>query len=139
MGRAIVSIDGACSGHRATCAAVVSADGAFVSEVSRHLPEVDGYTLAAEIAGIALAGKLIERAGGFERVTIETDNPNVPRVIDGSYRPKQFSRIPPRLLEAARELCRAWQATFVVLPRNATAGLRRADRLASAHLWRRRS
>jgi ribonuclease HI len=139
MGRAIVSVDGTCSGHRETCAAVVSVDGTFVAEASRHLPEVDGYALAAEIAGVALAGELAARAGGFDRVTIETDNPNVPHVIDGTYRPKQFSRIPARLLETAREFCRARQAAFVVLPRKGTAGLRRANRLASNHLWRRRS
>jgi hypothetical protein len=76
MSRAIVSVDGAFSGRRSTCAAVLSVGSHVVAEASRHLPEVDGYTLAAEIAGVALAGELLAGARGFGRVTIETDNPN---------------------------------------------------------------
>ena len=138
MTRYVLSVDGACSGKRAVCAAVVESNGEVVAEGSRHLPQVDGYVLAAEIAGVALAGELLGEEGGAHDVTVETDNPDVPRVVEGRYRPKQYSRIPPALLEAARELCRNHRVTFMLLPRNSTPGLRRADRLAGKHLWRKR-
>lgn len=138
MGQAVLSIDGACSGARATCAAVLSIDGKVVAEASRQLPEVDGYVLAAEIAGVVLAGELLAEWKTIQELTIETDNPNVAQVIEGCYRPPQMARIPAALIEAARELCRNYQVTFTLLPRNSTAGLRRADKLASDHLWRKR-
>ncbi len=136
MTRYRVSIDGACSGKRAVCAAVVESNGKLVAEGSRHLPQVTGYALAAEIAGVALAGELLGPEGGAHDVTIETDNPDVPRVVEGRFRPKQYSRIPPALLAAAREVCRNHRVTFKLLPRNSTPGLQRADRLARKHLWR---
>jgi ribonuclease HI len=138
MGQAVLSIDGACSGRRATCAAVLSLDGKIVAEASRHLPEVDGYVLAAEIAAVALAGELLAGQNTCQEITLETDNPDVARVIEGRYRPPQMARIPPALLEAARELSRGRHMTFTLSPRNSTAGLRRADKLASDHLWRKR-
>lgn len=139
MTRAILSIDGACSGKRAACAAVLSIDGTIVAEASRSLPEVDGYVLAAEIAGVALGKALLGRETDLHEVIIETDNPDVPRVIEGDHRPKQFTRIPPAVLEAARQLRGSYRVIFTLLPRNSTPGLRKADRLASDCLWRRRS
>ena len=139
MTYAVLSVDGACSGRRATCAAVLSVNEDVVAEASRHLPDVDGYVLAAEVAGVALARELLRREDGALELTIETDNPNVPRVIEGLYRPKQFSRIPPSLLDDARAVCREQKAEFKVCPRNSTPGLRRADKLAGDHLWRRGS
>ena len=138
MTRYVLSVDGACSGKRAVCAAVLQSNGKVVAEGSRHLPQVTGYVLAAEIAGVALGGELLGEEGGAQDVTIETDNPDVPRVVEGRYRPKQYSRIPPALLEAARELCRNHRVTFMLLPRNSTPGLRKADRLAGKHLWQKR-
>ncbi|HSG16743.1 MAG TPA: hypothetical protein VLE70_10550, partial [Anaerolineae bacterium] len=69
MTRYRVSIDGACSGKRAVCAAVVESNGKLVAEGSRHLPQVTGYALAAEIAGVALAGELLGPEGGAHDVT----------------------------------------------------------------------
>lgn len=138
MTYAVLSVDGACSGRRATCAAVLSVNGEVVAEASRHLPNVDGYVLAAEIAGVALARELLKPEDDVLQLTVETDNPNVPRVIEGRYRPKQFSRIPTNLLDAAKAVCREHHAEFNVCPRNSTPGLRRADKLASDHLWQRR-
>lgn len=133
----VLSVDGACSGKRAACAAVLSINGGVVRECSRNLPEVDGYVLAAEIAGVALANELIGGEVTSFDLLIEVDNPDVPRVIEESYRPKQFCRIPKAILEAAVGFCQMHNARFCVMPRNSTRGLRRADRLASKRLWRK--
>jgi hypothetical protein len=106
MTRYVLSSDGACSGRRCVCAAVVASGGKVVAEGSRDLPDVDGYVLAAEIAGVALAGELLDQTEGPCDLTIETDNPDVPKVLKGGYRPKQASRIPPALLETVEALCR---------------------------------
>jgi ribonuclease HI len=134
----VLSIDGACTGRRSVCAAVIASDGTVVAEGSRDLPQVDGYVLAAEIAGVALAGELLGQTHGSCDLTVETDNPDVPKVIEGHYRPKQFSRIPPELLETARALCRNHCVTFMPLRRMSTPGLQRADKLARQRLWRKR-
>lgn len=139
MTRAILSIDGACSGKRAACAAVLSIDGKTVAESSRRLPEVDGYVLAAEIAGVALGGELLGQETGLHEVIVETDNPDVARVLEGGYRPPQLARIPCVILEAAGRLCRSHRVVFRLRPRNSTPGLRKADRLAGERLLRRRS
>jgi ribonuclease HI len=136
--RYVISVDGACSGKRAACAAVLATDAKVVAESSRSLPQVDGYVLAAEIAGVALAGELLEHESGPLAVTVETDNPDVPRVIQEGYQPEQFSRIPQALLESAMKFCGSHRVRFKRLPRNSTPGLRRADKLAGLHLWRRR-
>ncbi len=135
----VISVDGACSGKRAACAAVLALDGKVVAERSRSLPQVDGYVLAAEIAGVALAGELLDDQGGPRDVTIEVDNPDVPRVIEGGYQPKQFARIPTALLEAAMSFCGSHSVNFMLLPRNSTPNMRRADELAGQQLWRKRS
>ena len=135
----IVSVDGACSGKRAACAAVLCIGGRVVAEKSRTVPGAEGYVLAAEIAGVALAAALIERADtGDKPVIIEIDNPVVPRVLRGDYRPPGFRRIPKQLLEQAEALCWHPHLQFQVLRRNSTPGLRRAHRLASARLWAKR-
>lgn len=136
--RYLISVDGVCSGKRAACAAVIAVDGRIVAERSRNLPQVDGYVLAAEIAGVVLAGDLLVNIGRSLDLTIETDNPDVPRVIQDGYRPKQASRIPDEMLEEAIGFCDTHRVTFMFLPRNSTPGLRRADRLASKRLWRKR-
>jgi hypothetical protein len=133
----VISIDGACSGKRAACAAVLSVNGRIVAEVSRALPEVDGYVLAAEIAALALARELVRSDDASRETTIEVDNPDVPRVIEQGYRPTQFSRIPETLLNAAIGFWRTHNARFCVLSRKSTPGLQRADRLAGQRLWRR--
>ena len=133
----VISVDGACSGRRAACAAVLSVNGRIVAESSRALPEVDGYVLAAEIAGLALASELVGDEEAPLELTIELDNPDVPRVIEGGYQPKQFSRIPEAVLKPAIGFWSTHNARFCVLSRNSTAGLRRADRLAAQRLWRR--
>jgi len=133
----VISVDGACSGRKAAAAAVLSVDGRIVGERSRNLWEVDGYVLAAEIAGVALAAELVGDEWEQEAITIEVDNADVPRVIADGYRPVQFHRIPPALLNKAIEFCRSRRARFRFLPRRSTEGLRRADRLASARLWRK--
>jgi hypothetical protein len=135
----VISTDGACSGRRAACAAVLTFGGRVVAEKSRTVPHVQGYALAAEIAGVALAAALIERAGADERpLVVEVDNPLVPRVLRGEYRPPGFRRIPRRLRESAEALCWHQSVRFSVLRRNSTPGLRRAHRLASARLWGKR-
>lgn len=133
----VISVDGACSGRKAAAAAVLSVDGRIIGERSRYLREVDGYVLAAEIAGVALAAELLGDEWKREAITIEVDNADVPRVIEDGYRPVQFQRIPPALLNKAVELCRSRLASFRFLPRRSTKGLRRADRLASDRLWRK--
>jgi hypothetical protein len=133
----VISVDGACSGRKAAAAAVLSVGGRILGERSRYLWEVDGYVLAAEIAGVALAAELIGDEWKQEAITIEVDNADVPRVIEGGYRPVQFQRIPSALLNKAIELCRSRPTSFRFLPRRSTEGLRRADRLASARLWRK--
>ena len=134
----VISTDGATSGKRAACAAVLSREGEVVEQRSRYLPEVDGYTLAAEVAGVALASDFFAASAPPQIITIETDNPDVPRVIQEAYRPPQFSRIPAHLLSRARTFCHAHRVTFEIHPRNSTQGLRRADRLAEKRLWRKR-
>jgi ribonuclease HI len=135
----VISIDGACSGKRCACAAVLVRDGRVVAERSRRLPEVDGYALAAEIAAVALAAQLVEGNGQARTAVIETDNPDVPRVVEQGYRPKQAGRIPAGLLATAIEFARAHQLRFERLARNSTVGLRHAHRLASRRLWSRRA
>jgi hypothetical protein len=130
-----ISVDGACSGKRAACAAVLAFDGKIVDEISRALPQVDGYVLAAEIAGVALASELVGDEVAQRELTVEVDNPDVARVIEQEYRPKQFSRIPEPVLKAAIGFWRIHNVRFTVHPRNSTAGLRRAHRLASKCLW----
>jgi hypothetical protein len=72
----VISIDGACSGKRAL-APPSSVNGNVVAEASRALPDVDGYVLAAEIAGLALACELFGERCARE-MKIEVDNPDVP-------------------------------------------------------------
>jgi ribonuclease HI len=133
----VISVDGACSGRKAAAAAVLLVDSRIVGERSRYLWEVDGYVLAAEIAGVALAAELVGDEWTQKAITIELDNADVRRVIEDGYRPVQFQRIPPVLLHKAIEFCRTHQVKFRFLPRRSTKGLRRADRLASARLWRK--
>jgi ribonuclease HI len=139
MGEVVVSIDGACSGKRCACAAVLVRDGRVIAQRSRRLPEIDGYALAAEIAAVAVAAELVKGDGQIVTAVIETDNPDVPRVIEQGYRPKQAGRIPAGLLAAAVEFARARQVRFEWLARNSTVGLRHAHRLASRRLWSRRA
>ncbi len=135
----VISTDGACSGRRAACAAVLTIDGRIVAEKSRAVPHALGYALAAEIAGAALAAALIERAVATDSpVTVEIDNPLVPRVLRGEYRPPGFRRSPRRLRESAEALCWHQSVRFSVLRRNSTPGLQRAHRLANARLWGKR-
>lgn len=137
-GEAILSVDGACSGKKAACAAVASRDGKIVAQVSRSVPHANGYSLTAEIAAVTLAARLIGAIGDAP-VIVETDNPAVPRVIREGYKPTQFHRIPRAILEAAMAFDRTNQPAYRILPRNSTPGLRRADRLAREHLWCKRS
>ncbi|MCK5276314.1 MAG: hypothetical protein KAR37_16785 [Alphaproteobacteria bacterium] len=103
------------------------------------MPGAEGYVLAAEIAGVALAAALIERADtGDQPVIIEVDNPMVLRVLRGDYRPPGFRRIPQQLLEQAEALCWHPHVQFRVFLRNSTPGLRHAHRRASARLWGKR-
>lgn len=135
----VVSVDGACSGKRATCAAVLCVGERVVAEKCWTMPAAGGYALAAEIAGVVLAATLIERVDAGERpIIIEVDNPVVPRVLRGDYRPPGFRRIPRQLLEKAEALCWHPHIQFQVLRRNSTPGLRRAHRLASTRLWTER-
>lgn len=131
----LISTDGAVSGRRA----VIAVNRRLLAEESRALSGLQGYALAAEVASVALAGRLANRVlEGDEAVTLEVDNPSVPSVIDGSYRPPGLHRIPPDALKTARDFCRRHRVIFKVLPRNSTPGLRRADRLAGQRLWQRR-
>lgn len=139
MERVIISTDGAVSGRRAACAAVIALDGRLLAEESRALSHLQGYALAAEVAGVALAARLAERLlEGDAAVTLEVDNPGVPSVIVGTYRPPGMHRIPADDLTRARRFCRRHHVIFKVLPRNSTPGLRRADRLAGQRLWQHR-
>ena len=136
-GETILSVDGACSGKKAACAAVASRDGEVIAQIDRSVPHAGGYALTAEIAAVALAARLID---AFDEGTIivEVDNPDVPRVIREGYKPTQFRRIPPDILGDAVTFDRAFEPIYQVVPRNSTPGLRRADRLARARLWRKR-
>ena len=135
----IVSVDGGCSGKRAACAAVLSVGGRVVAGKSRTGPGTEGYVLAAEIAGVALAASLIERADtGDQPIIVEVDNPMVPRLLRREYRPPGLRRVPQQLLEQAEALCWHPRLQFQVLRRNSTAGLRHAHRLASRRLWAKR-
>jgi tRNA(Ser,Leu) C12 N-acetylase TAN1 len=78
---------------------------------------------------------LSENEVAQRELTVEVDNPDVARVIEQEYRPKQFSRIPEPVLKAAIGFWRIHNVRFTVHPRNSTAGLRRAHRLASKCLW----
>ncbi len=139
MEQVLISTDGAVSGRRAACAAVIAMNGRVLAEESRTLLGLQGYALAAEVAGVALAARLADHVlEGNEAVALEVDNPSVPGVIDGSYRPPGLYRIPPDVLKTARDFCGRRRITFRVLPRNSTPGLRRADRMASQRLWRHR-
>jgi len=136
--RYVISVDGAGSGKRAACAAVLAIDGKLAAERSRSVPQAEGYVLAAELGGVALAGELLEQESMPLEVTIETDNPDVPRVLLEGYRPRQFSRIPASVLESCLKFCRSHRVSFALLPRNSTPGLRRADKLAGKRLWQGR-
>ncbi len=138
MDKVVISVDGACSGRRCACAARVTRNGRVVAESSRSLPEVDGYVLAAEIAAVALAVGLVADEDAAAMFVVETDNPDVPRVIEQGYRPKQAERIPAGLLASVIDFARTHIVAFERLPRNSTPGLRRAHRLASRRLWQRR-
>jgi hypothetical protein len=72
------------------------------------------------------------------KFVVETDNPDVPRVIEQGFRPKQAERIPAGLLAPVIEFTRTRAVVFQRLPRNSTPGLRRAHRLASRQLWQSR-
>lgn len=132
----VISTDGAVSGRRAACAAVIAINGRVIEEGSRSLRGLHGYALAAEIVAVALAARLAGRVlVEGEVVTLEVDNPYVPRVVDGSYRPPRLNWIPSDALAAVRAFCGRYRVTFRVLRRNSTPGLRRADRLAGRRLW----
>lgn len=132
----VISTDGAVSGRRAACAAVIAANGRILAQESRSLPGLQGYVLAAEVMGVALAARLAGRVlDEGESVILEVDNPYVPGVIDGSYRPPGLHRIPADGLQAARDFCGRHPVVVRVLPRNSTTGLKRADRLAGKRLW----
>jgi hypothetical protein len=134
--KVIISVDGACSGRRCVCAACATRNGRVIAEVNRSLPDVDGYILAAEIAAVALGVELVAHEDAM--FVVETDNPDVPRVIEQGYRPKQAERIPAALLASVIDFVRAHSVAFQQLRRNSTPGLRRAHRLASRRLWQRR-
>ena len=133
--RLVVSVDGACSGRRCACAAILMCNGRIVAEASQSVPLAGGYVLGAEIAAVALAAQLADHGGDTVAITIETDNPMVPRVIAQGYRPPQSKRIPSRPLAIASAFAQRRGVTFNWLPRNATPGLLRAHRLASRRLW----
>ena len=133
----VISVDGACSGRRCACAAVLMQDGCVLAEASRNLPQAGGYVLGAEIAGVSLAARLVE-PGDEVSIIVETDNPDVPRVIERGYRPRQAARLPAGALAEAIAFAHHYSVAFRSLPRNSTPGLRRAHRLASHALWARR-
>ena len=125
-------------GAMAACASVIGIGAEIVDEISRARPQVDGYVLAAEIAGVARANELVDKDEAPRELTVEVDNSDVPRVIEEGYQPKQFARIPDAILEDAVGFWRMHNVRFRVLPRNSTAGLRRSHRLASQRLWAKR-
>jgi hypothetical protein len=112
-------------------------DDRVVAERSRLLPKVNGYVLAAEIGAVALGAELVADYEVSEPVIVEVDNPQVPRVLLEGLMPPQAERILPDLLAAATAFAGADGVTIRVMPRNATPGLRRADRLAGKRLWGR--
>jgi len=130
----VISVDGACSGRRCACAAVITQNGRVIAEGSRNLPEAGGYVLGAEVAGVSLAAHLLG-AVDYALLIVETDNPDVPRVIERGYRPRQAARLPARPLAEAIDFAQRHQVAFRLVPRNSTPGLRRAHRLANRHLW----
>ena len=134
----VISVDGACSGRRCACSAVLMQDGRVLAEGSRNLPQAGGYVLGAEIAGVSLAARLVQPGDGSGSIIVETDNPDVPRVIEQGYRPRQAARLPADALAEAIAFAHRYSVAFRSLPRNSTPGLRRAHRLASRHLWVRR-
>jgi len=135
----VISVDGACSGRRCACAAVAMRNGCLVAKGSRNLPEAGGYVLAAEIAAVALAGRLLRPDDATAApIIVETDNPDVLRVIETLYRPRQANRLPAGILAEAITFARQHQVTLKLLPRNSTRGLQLAHRLASRHLWAHR-
>lgn len=139
MEKVVISTDGAVSGKRAACAAVIALNSRVIEEKARALSGLHGYVLAAEVAAVALASQLAKPVlGEGETVILEVDNPYVPRVIDGSYRPPGFNHISAVALAEARAFRDRYRVTFRVLRRNSTPGLRRADRLAGKHLWAHR-
>jgi hypothetical protein len=131
----VISVDGACSGRRCACAAVAMQNSRVIAEGSRNLPEADGYVLAAEIAGLSLAARLLRSCDDGATIIVETDNPDVPRVIAHGHRPRQGYRLPAGVIAEAMAFAQRHRVTFHLLPRNSTPGLRRAHRLASRHLW----
>ncbi len=137
IGEILLSVDGACSGKKAACAAVLTVGGKVVAERSRSVANLESYALAVELAAVGLCARLL---GDLDEgpIVVEVDNPDVPRVLREGYRPKQFARIPPKVLEAAIAFDRSVNPDYRVLPRNSTPGLRRADRLAGERLWRKR-
>ncbi len=136
VGQVVISTDGAVSGRRAACAAVITVNSRILAQESRALAGLQGYVLAAEVMGVALAARLAGRVlEKSEPVALEVDNPSIPGVIDGSYRPPGLHRIPPDGLQAARDFCAGHPVEFRVLPRNSTPGLKRADQLAGRRLW----
>jgi hypothetical protein len=134
-----VSVDASCSGRRAACAAVVAMGDRTIVERSRWLPKVGGYVLAAEIGAISLAAELVATRALTIPIILETDNPQVRRVLVEGARLPQSHRIPPELTARAADFVRSGQVALRVLPRNATRGLRRAHYLARKRLWRRQS
>jgi hypothetical protein len=133
----IVSVDASCSGRRAACAAVVAMGDRIIVERSRWLPKAEGYVLAAEIGAIALAADLVAVHALTGPIILETDNPQVPRVLLEGARLPQSDRIPSELVVRAADFVRSHEVNLRVLPRNATCGLHRAHYLARKRLWRR--
>lgn len=60
----VISTDGAVSGRRATCAAVIAVDVRVIEVGACSLRDPHGYALAAETAGVALAGRLVGQVSG---------------------------------------------------------------------------
>jgi hypothetical protein len=139
MRQIVVSSDGAVSGQRAACAAVVTIGGRVLAQGSRSIAHGQGYTLGAEIAGVALGARLAEALLVEDQpVIFEVDNPSVPAVIAGRYQPPGFRRIPAAALAAARDFCIRYPVTMHVRPRKSTPGLALADQLGGQRLWGRR-
>jgi hypothetical protein len=100
------------------------------------LPAVDGYVLAAELAGVALAAELGASFPERPDIVVEVDNPLVARIFLEGYRPPQADRIPQHIMQSAEHFARSPGVSIRVLKRNATAGLRRAHALARDRLAR---